>query len=277
MKHPKPLILALGLALAQTAGADSTLEYLVVDSGAKTAKPQDVVIKDGKVMVKGAGGDPNMDILYSSNPEQVFIVDHRKRTVTTVDENQVNRLAEQTEAVQPLLAGVGEQLAKLDPKQRAKWEGILGGKIDLNAIAEAAQAAKPAQTASIVKTGKGLNVAGVACEQMDVFQGKTKAAEICLADPARLNLSGADYATIRSLLDLSGRLANRTQGLARQFGVNIPNLDLQDLAGVPVEIRDVSKQNQGILTLNRIITSAVSPEAVQIPQDYRMERFDPWK
>ncbi len=274
MKHHKPLILAFVLGFAQTASADSTLEYLLDDAGAKAGKPQPVVIKDGRVMVKGAGGDQNTDVLYASNPEQVFIIDHRKRTVTTLDENQVNRIADQTEALQPLLAGVNEQLAKLNPKQRAKWEGMLGGKIDLNALAEAA---KPAQAANIVKTGQGSNVAGVACELMNVFQGKTKMAEVCLADPAQLNLSSSDYATIRSLLGFSERVATRTQGLAKQFGVSIPNLDLRDLAGVPIEIRDVSKQNQGSLTLNRIVTSAVSPETVQIPQDYRTERFNPWK
>jgi hypothetical protein len=267
-------MLLAGLGLGQAAGADSTLEYLVAEGGSKPGKLQPLVVKDGKVLAKGAGDGGNLDFIYSAAPEQLSIIDHRKHSVMTLDEAQVDRLAKQTEAVQPLLQGFAGQIAKLDPKQRAKWEEMLGGKISLDKIAEAA---RPTPQANIVKTGKARKVADIACEQMNVFQGKAQTAEFCLADPGKLKLSGEDYATLRSLLAFSGRLASKTQGLAKQFGVDIPPLDLRDLAGVPIELRDVSGHGQGSLRLNRVDASSVSAELMRVPDGYQSEPFKLWK
>ena len=258
----------------QMAGADSTLEYLVHESGADAGKTQPVLVKNGKIMVKAAGGDANLDVLYVRDQAKLVIIDHHKRTFTPIDEQQVNRISQQTEEIQPLLQGLGEQLAKVNPKQRAKWEQMLGGNISLDKIAEAA---KPAQAVNVVKAGTGKNVAGIACEQMNVIEGKSAMAEFCIADPDKLNLSSDDYATIRSLLTLAEKLAGKTQGLARQFGISIPNIALRDVAGVPIEMRDLSGNNQGSLTLNRIVTSALSDDLLQIPNGYRAEQFQLWK
>lgn len=274
MKHRHILALLCGLGLAQAAHADITLEYLTAENGAKSAKLQPVIVKDGKILVRGIGGDENMDFIYSSSPEMLSVIDHRKRSVMTLDENQVNRIAQQTETVQPLLQGVAGQIAKLNPKQRAKWEEMLGGKVSLDKIAQAAQ---PVPPTNIVKTGQSRKVAGIACEQVDVFQGKTQTAEFCLADPAKLNMSGADYATFRSLLGFAERLAAKTQGLAKQFGVGLPNLDLRDLAGVPIELHDVSGHGQGSLLLSRIVAAEVSAEWMHAPKDYPSEPFKLWK
>jgi hypothetical protein len=274
MKHRILFSLGLALCIVQAARSDSTLEYLVVEDDSKPGKIQPVIIKDGKILVKAVGGDGNMDIIYSAAPGMLFIVDHGKRSVMTLDDAQVNRISKQTEAVQPLLQGFGEQLAKLDPKQRTKWEAMLGGKISLDKIAEAA---KPVQTAKIVKSGQTRKVAGIACEQMNVFQDKKKSAEFCMADPAKLNLSGQDYATIRSLLGFLERLSSKTQGLAKQFGINLPDIDFSDVSGVPIQLRDVSSHNQGSLTMKGIEASTVSADVMKIPDGYQYGPFKLWK
>ena len=69
-------------------------------------------------MVKAVGGDKNLDLLYRHAAESVVIVDHRKGTLMTVDEQQVDRINQQTQNVQPLLQGLGEQIANLSPDQR---------------------------------------------------------------------------------------------------------------------------------------------------------------
>ncbi len=272
MKHPFLFSLILGLNIVHTAAADTTLEYWVDEGGAKQGKLQAVQIKDGKILVKGAEGGEGRDYLYSSAPEQFFVIDHRQRKTMALDENQINRIAKQTEVVQPLLQGLGEQIARLDPKQRAKWEGMLGGKGALDGMAAAAQ---PQATASIVKTGESGKVGGIACEKMKVFQGKKQTAEFCLADPAKMNMPQSDYAAIRSLLEFSERLASKTQGLAKYFGVSLPKLDLRDLAGVPVELREVSKNPFG-LKLNRVATSEVAAELMQPPKDYPVGELKLW-
>lgn len=264
-----PLIAVLAMAPALPAVADSTLEYTVTEAPAATGKSQPVLIKDGRVMVKGAGGDSKLDLLYTRRDESLFIIDHRKHSFMTVDQQQLDRFGRQAEALQPLLQGFGEQLGKLSPQQRAKWGQMLGGNVSLDQIAEAA---KPAESASVVRTGSSRSVAGIACEQMNLFQGKSKTGDFCLADPQRLNLSGDDYATLRSLLSFSEKLAGTTQGLAGQFGIKLPNIRVQELAGVPVEMREISGRGQSSsMTLNRIVTSAVAEELMRIPDGYHSE------
>jgi hypothetical protein len=223
-------------------------------------------------MVKGAGGDSKLDVLYTRDDESLFIIDHRKHSFMTLDQQQLARFGRQAEALQPLLQGFGEQLGKLPPEQRAKWEQMLGGNVSLDQIAEAA---KPAESASVVRTGTARNVGGIDCEQMNLFQGKSKTGDFCLADPKRLNLSGDDYATLRSLLNFSEKLAGTTQGLAGQFGIKLPNIRVQELSGVPVEMREFSNRGQSSMTLNRIVTSAVAADLMRIPDGYRSEPLTP--
>ena len=273
MNHRFLLPLLLAWCAPQPASADSTLEYLVTTAETQAGKLQPVIIKDGKILIKGVGGDGNLDFIYSANPEILFIVDHAKRKVMTLNEAQVNEFAKQSEAVQPLLQGVGEQLGKLDPNQRAKWEAILGGKIHLDTITEAA---KPVQAAKIVKSGEPRKVAGIACQPMTVVQGKAKSAEVCLADPAKLNLSDPDYATLRSLLGFLERVSSKTQVLAKQFGINLPNLNLHDVSGVPIELRDLTHHSQDTLSMKRVVASTESVEVMKIPEGYQFGPFKLW-
>jgi hypothetical protein len=271
MKHRFIFLLGLCLPAIPSANANSTLEFLVTETNSTPGKIQSVTIKDGKILVKDVGGGGNLDFIYSANPEILFMVDHGKRTVTTLDKVQINRIAKQTEAVQPLLQGFGEQLSKLEPKQRAKWEAMLGGKIPLDSIAEAA---KPALATKIVKSGQTRKVAEIACQPMSVFQGKKKSLELCMAEPAQLNLSSSDYATLRSLLGFLEDVSSKTEGVSKQFGINLPNFDLSGISGVPIELYDVSSHSS--LSLRRIADSAVAEEAMKIPDGYQYGPFKLW-
>lgn len=267
-------LITLAIGAIADVSADSTLEYLVIDTPNRAGKPQPVIIKDGRVMVKGAGGDHQLDMLYRRDQDTLFIIDHGKRSYMTLDPQQISQIGQQAEQLQPLLQGFGEQLGRLSPQQRAKWQQMLGDSVSIDDIAAAA---KPVESASIVKTGVGKNIAGIACEEMNVVQGATKTAEFCLADPSRLSLSGDDYDTVRSLLRFSENLAARTQGMANQFGFKIPNIRIHDLVGVPVEMKDYSSRSQSAVSLNRIDTAAVAAEVMQIPNGYRPTPLTLWK
>ncbi len=275
MNHRILFYLGLGISIVQPAAiADTTLEYLVTEGSANPAKTQPVIIKEGKILVKAVGGDGNLDILYSASPEIIFMVDHGKHSVMTLDEAQVNQFAKKTEVVQPLLQGLGEQLTKLDPKQRSKWESMLGGKIPLDTIAEAA---KPVQATKIVKSGQIRKVAGIGCQPMTIFQGKTKTAEVCMAEPAKLNLSDADYATLRSLLSFLERVVGKTQFLAKQFGINLPELNLKEVSGVPLEFNDLAGKGQNSFRFKQSVATTISADVMKIPDGYQFGPFKLWK
>ena len=160
MKKIKRIALCLticaGLALPSIAHADIVLEYMVKGINVSAATTQDIAIKNDQIMVKAVGGDKNLDLLYRHAAENVVIVDHRKGTLMTVDEQQVDRINQQTQNVQTLLQGLGEQIAKLSPDQRQKLQELLGDNVSLDTIAKAAEPPAPTRLVPAgVKRGGG--------------------------------------------------------------------------------------------------------------------------
>jgi len=251
--------------------ADSTIEFHVEEGQKKAVQP--VVVKDGQIMVKGAGGDRNLDIFYQRANERLVLIDHKKQRFTPITEEKIDQIARQTQDLQPVLQGLGDQLKKLSPKQRAKWEDMLGG----ISVDQLGSAKNPANNSRLVKTGQAKEVAGIRCEQLDVVQGSAKLAEVCLANPASMPLSADDYATIRSLLAFTQRIASKAQGFASQFGVSLPPVQLSDLAGVPVEMADFSGKRPTVMALNRIIDSVSPDDRLQIPAGYQPQELMLWR
>jgi len=258
------------LLLGVNARADSTLEYL--DDSQKSAGRQThtVFIKGGKILIKAAEGSTQYNLLYQSAPEMLFIIDHKKRSVQTLNEQQINSMAKTSETVQPLLQGFSKQLAQLDPQQRAKWQQMLGNSVSLDKISEAA---KPPKSATLFETGKKRTVSGISCKQIKVLTDNVPSAELCLADQSNLHMDDSDYATFKSLFHFSNKIVTSSRGLASQFGVNIPSFSLTDIDGLPVAINDLNKNGNGNISLKRLSGAAISEETMQVPQDYKSEAF----
>lgn len=277
MKKNKSVVLCLTLCasmvLPALAQADTVLDFVVKEKQAEQAITQSMVVKDGQVMVKVAGGNRDVDLLYSRAAESVVIVDHRKRTLMTLDEQEVARLNQQAKDVQPLLQGFSDQVAKLSPEQRQKWQELLGESISLEKIAKASETLPPNK---LVSTRISKKVAGVRCQEMRLMQGETPMAELCLAEPSALKIPAGDEATIRALFNLYERIASKTQGMARQLGLSLPTVAMAEMAGLPVEIKDLSRDENGGLVLSRVKTAAVSPEVMKIPSGYKAVPLALW-
>jgi hypothetical protein len=253
-----------------TSEADSTLEYLIGANGNTGRQIHSVFIRNGKILIQTAGGNTQPNLLFHRAPEALFIIDHKKRSVLTLNEQQINSIEKTSAAAQPLLQGFGKQIAQLDPQQRAKWQQMLGNSVSLDKISEAA---KPAKTATLLDTGKTENVKGIDCRQFNVLTDNAPSAELCLASQNSLRLSDDDYATLMSLLQFSNKIVSASHGLANQFGVDIPNFPLTDIAGIPIKISDLNKNGNGSLSLERIRNTPVSEAPMQIPKDYKSEAF----
>ena len=138
-----------------------------------------------------------------------------------------------------------------------------------------AKAAEPPAPTRLVPTGVR-EVAGIRCRVMRVMQGATPVAEVCLADAATMKISDKDAATIRALFGFYERLATKSQGLARQLGLTLPNITAREVTGIPIEFRDLSRKDNGTMTLRRINTSTVSPELMRIPSGYKAVPLTLW-
>jgi hypothetical protein len=263
----------LGLSFLGTAAAvhaDSVIEFQV-EKG-KRSSLQPVMIKNGTLLVKAAGGDGNLDILYERGAERLLLIDHKKQKVTPVTDEKVGKIARQAEELQPVLQGIGAQLRKLSPKQREKWGEMLGG-VHLEEFEAAKRAA---ESTKLRKTGVGKTFAGINCEQMSVIKGNATAAEFCLADPAALKLPEDDAATLRALIAFTQKLAQKAQGLTAQFGIGLPAGGLAGLAGVPIEMRDFGGKRPVAMTLSRVTGDTVSADALKVPEGYQTKELALW-
>jgi|GEM_PF-840499 len=259
------LTICAGLAFSSIAHADVVLEYTVKGINIPAGTSQNIAIKNDQIMVKAVGGDKNLDLLYRHAGENVVIVDHRKGTLMTVDKQQVDRLNQQMQNVQPLLQGIGEEIGKLSPEQRRQLQDLFGDNVSLDTLAKAAEPQAPTRLvpAGMKEVGK------IHCRVMRVMQEATTVAEICLADAATMNVSNNDAAAIRALFGFYERLAPKGQALARQQGITLPNITAREMSGIPVEFRDLSGQDSVTMTLRRVNISPVSPELMRIPSGYK--------
>ena len=269
MKKIKRIALCLticaGLALPTITNADVVLEYVVKGINVPAATTQTIAVKNDQIMLKAAGGNKNLDLLYRHVGENVVIIDHRKGTLMTVDEQQVDRINQQTQNVQIMLQALGGQIANLSPEQRQQLQELLGDSVSLDTIAKAAEPPAPTR---LVPAGVR-EVAGIRCRVMRVMQGATPVAEVCLADAATMKVSDNDAATIRALFGFYERLAPKSQGLTRQLGLFLPNIAAREMTGIPIEFRDLSGKDSVTMTLRRVNTSIVSPELMRIPSGYK--------
>ncbi|CAL1241465.1 hypothetical protein [Candidatus Methylocalor cossyra] len=266
MSHRFNRLRALSAALlcfAAAAAADSTLDFQVQKG--ERASSQPVLIQPGTVLIRSAGGQDQLDILYERNPERLVLIDHSKQRYTPITDQEVDRLARQAEELKPLLRGLGEQLRKLPPKQREKWQGLLGG-LPLD---EFDAAKHTLEATSLHKTGVGKSLAGIACQQLRVVKGGTPAAELCLANPSTLPLPADDSATLLALLEFTQRLARKAQALTLQFGIDLPAGSVAELSGIPLELRELEGKQPLSLALRQISGGALGGSPLRVPEGYR--------
>lgn len=254
--------------------ADCTLEYLVKRAKGSDGVTQTVAIKDEQIMVKAAGGDKNLDLLYRKKQDHVVVIDHVKRTLMTVDERGVSRINQQIENIQPILRVVGEQVADLSPEQREKWQEILGENVPLDKIAKAAEPQAPIRLAP----AGTIKVSGINCQKIKVVQGKKHMADISLANPADMKITEKDSATIRGLFSLYERLAAKSRGLTSQLGITLPSLSGPDVMGrIPIEYQELSGKNNSSASLRSINRATVSAETMKIPKGYKASPLTLWQ
>ncbi len=269
MKYQVSSLWAVALLAVSTFGeAASSLQYRLDGSD----KLQPILVREGRVLIPGLDAKHGRDLLFDRTRGEAVVIDHKTQTFVTVDDQAIDRISRQSEPLQPLIAGLAAQLGKLTPEQRAKWQDMLGG-IDLDKFASAAKDTGPTRLA---RSGGHNKVGAFPCNRVTVLTGKKKLAELCISQADVLGLPAEDYATIRALFDFAQHLAVKTRGFSRLMGWSIPVVSIQDIPGVPIEIRDLSGQHRATLSLASVGPAAEDPMTMNIPPGYRRESLKLW-
>lgn len=269
---PRTFVFGLaGLVFAgsPTAMAAGILSYSVMQGGHKAV--QTVNIQNGQVWITHAGGDNKTDVLFDRTTNQWVLIDHRRQRYTPVNEETVRKLGSQIETMTPLVKGLGDQIRRLNPQQRSKWEKMLNG-FPLDAFD---QVRKELKTTQLKATGKTQTVSGVRCEVMQLKTGHGDM-ELCLAQPQALGLTTEDADTLQALTTFSQQLALRAHGLASPFGLAIARTDLTKLAGIPILVRVTHQRNPLSMTLEHCETIKTPLQPLRIPESYRADKLRLW-
>jgi hypothetical protein len=250
--------------------AASILKYSVKQGGHTAV--QTVNIQNGQVWITHAGGDSKTDVLFDRAMDLWVLIDHRNQSYTPVNEETVRKLSAQIEDMLPLVQGLGDQIRRLNPQQRAKWEKMLNG-FPLDAFEQARLEIKGFH---LNPKGKAKSIAGIRCETLQVKTNRTGNMEFCLAQPDTLGLTAEDAETLRALTDFTQRLAQKAHGLASRFGLAVAQTDLNNLTGIPVLLRETKGQHPLSMILEHVEKIATTLKPLQIPENYRPQKLRIW-
>ncbi len=249
------------LVAAAPASADVSLHYDV------DGKPGLTVRIHGTRIGVFEGG--KLALIYADETKSYVYVDHRDRVYTVISEEWLQEATRRGQQVAKQMQDRMEQQSlNLPPQYRQMYQqGKMMTPFMTPMMNPQSQSAQPAMHVPAFGPGPA---GAFSCRRMDVMQGGKRVQQVCVANPAALNIDDGDWNTFRAWLATSDRLAR--QG-AFTFGFKPPVLTApgSGLQGVPVEVQDHAAGTA--LVLSEVDTGAVAPEALQPPGDYLEARI----
>lgn len=261
MSSRQRILILLTLLFGTSVYADTTIEFSVTESGSAQLKSQIAYIKDGILFVKGAGGDPQVDLLFNRENSSMTIINHGDRTYVSFDEEQINELSDRAQGMMSMVQKqLAENLANLPPEQAARMKEMMGS------LGMPAGNEPPPPEKKLIKRDL-MTINNMKCRQIDVMSKDEKVAQLCMADRSSLNLSADDYQTIKAIQALGERLSQKAGKISGQFHGSVPEFGGLHIEGVPVEMRNFSGPVSSVMTVTRIATG-IGEISMAIPQGY---------
>jgi hypothetical protein len=230
----------LGVSRLQAA----SIEYSIEERG--NTIQQTANVKENKVQIKAAGGDPGRDMLFDAERQILFVVDHRNRTYTQIDNRTIDEVAALMDSVSTV---VGSQQGVL-----ADLLGTLG------------MDAETEPRAKLFDAGRELQIGDYSCHLFQSHLNSTLQSEICIADNSSLKLSPADFTTLRVFFQFGNRILLRAGKLLTVFGLIVPEMNLEGSTGLPIGLH--SAKDQLKVRVIRILAGASTNANYQLPPGY---------
>ena len=239
------IIIAAGAMLAcSMTSAGTVMEYVTTNSGRTHTVMK---VSEGRVMVAEQG--PTESMLYTEQGDRMFIINHRQRQYSMLDEETMKRLSGK---VNDAMSQLDEQLANMPPAQREQMKKMMGGMKDMG---------KKMMEPEITRTGRKGEYGGIACEFVTMRIPNVMNSELCVAETADLDIPADDMQTLESM---NAHLQNISDIMSESLGMNIP---FNQVGGIPVFIRDDDTPSGRVLQVNP--DASIPGSEMEIPDGYR--------
>ena len=235
MRWVTALVLCMGIAGVAGAGTEVETETRQANS---EVSPGHALFDGRRVRIDTSGG--RRGFIYRGDEGLIWVIDHKRKNYL--------------EVAQPSAAGLAAVArSRLDDEQRAA--------VDLAAGVD--------PKLEIRETGKRSTVTGIACEELEIFQGGQRVADVCLASYADAGVSGESFAGVGEVQELlQGALAAFLDEKGRSEAlVGLESFGRLD--GVPMRVRsygDGKVDSETVVT--KIQSKALPKSAFELPEDY---------
>lgn len=211
--------------------AGERLEFNVVQ--AQTHERVTIYLQGSNARISSSANKQSA-VIFDATLRQIHIIDHGDKSVTTLDQASMERLASMAQ-------GVGEFAQS--------QEGVLGDLFKTfgldNQLGE--------QVALEVKTLAGdQKVAGLRCQVQQVYKDGKLDTQLCLS--VKTGLAKAESDTLTSLIEFTQLLIREGRMVLEQFNLPIPMLPADRLAGVPVYVKNIPSHTTATLTGKKSVT-----------------------
>lgn len=258
------------------ASADATLKYRYGGEG----KEVELLVQDGKLLIPDVGDGSSL--LFVRDAKGIIFIDHRYREFMAVNEQWMKEYSEKMAKVaKEMEQRMQEQLKNMPPEQRKLYEqGQLGMKLMplmgglLPGMTTGAGGGLGGLLKGLLTPYKGpksyvpsnrkYTVAGKVCSQVDVFQSGVKVENLCVANPADLNMTADEAKTLSEFNRVASSLMKQGIGM---MGFEAPQLVQVGIQGVPLWVKKSGAETPELQLLSAS-AAPIDPDRFTIPENY---------
>lgn len=254
------LCVAFAVLLAQGAAAGTRIETETRRLGVENPRVDRSVVRvEGNRMCL----DPDSgqrSVIYRGDRDLAWLLNHREHSYLQVDRATTAAIARGRERANEVLR---EGIAGLSPQRRAAMERLLDSALG-------PVSAPPAVT--VRATGRRDSIQRIACEEFELFRGKERFAQVCVADYGAAGLSPGTRKAVR---ELAVFLREAVTALApkefRQLGLDALD-SFEQIEGFPLRVRAAVNGGPMSETLvTKIAEESIDPRTFDLPAGYRAD------
>lgn len=245
--------------------AATTIDFILKQQGMADVA-QAAYIDNGRILIKAAGGDANMDLLFDQASQTMTIINHAEKSLLDLDAERVTALAGQASGMLELVRQqLTAQMENMSGEQRQQMEKMM----ESMGVSQLMQPPPPPPGETTLKESGMDKVNGITCNKTEVYEGDRKIAEVCSTPADVLGIPQQDFAVIESMRDMSEMLREETAKISSRMGQGVPQFGHANVSGVPVAMIDEAGNSMAITA----VREGTGDVRVETPAGYSVRQM----